>query len=275
MGSDPISNSLNGVRPRSLFGHGRNGREPMVALIGATMGRNSNAARELARLPRYCLPGQPHHVVQRGNNRGAMFARSADYRRFRAYLEIASAEHECAIHAYVLMTNHVHLLITPSRAGAIGRFMQSVGRRYVPYYNWSQGRVGGLFQGRFRATPVDSEQYLFSCYRYIERNPVRAGVVRRPADYRWSSYHANALGEPDAVITPHELYLALGMDASTRQAAYRTVYGQELDEPTLVAIRATARTGWALGGERFREEVTRRTRRRAGPLIRGQRPLAE
>jgi len=200
-----------------------------------------------------------------------MFARPADYLHFRAYLELACAEHECAVHAYVLMTNHVHLLITPSRAGAIGRVMQSVGRRYVPYYNWSQGRVGGLFQGRFRAVPIDSEQYLFTCYRYIERNPVRAGIVRRLVDYRWSSYHANALGDPDSLVTPHDLYLTLGSETSTRLAAYRSVHGQELEESTLVAIRTAARTGWALGGDQFRQELTQRSGRRAGPLIRGQR----
>lgn len=225
----------------------------------------------MARLPRYGLTGQPHHVTQRGNNRQPIFTRSVDFLRFRAYLELASREHECSVHAYVLMTNHVHLLVTPWRPNALGRFMQSVGRRYVPYYNWAQGRVGGLFQGRFRSTPIDTDQYLFSCHRYIERNPVRAGIVTRPGDYEWSSYHANALGAPDALIRPHELYLALGTDASTRQAAYRSIQGQELEGSTLVAIRTTARTGWALGGDRFREDLTRRAGRRAGPLLRGQR----
>jgi len=239
------------------------------------MGLNSSRRTKLARLRRYCLPGVAHHVTQRGNNRGPIFTRHADFRRFRFYLELASEEHECAIHAYVLMTNHVHLLITPTTVGAIGRFMQSVGRRYVPYYNWSQGRVGGLFQGRFRATPIDTDQYLFSCYRYIERNPVRAGIVQRPGDYPWSSYHGNALGKPDSLVTSHELYLALGPEPSTRRAAYLSIHGQELEESTLVAIRTTARTGWALGGDRFREDLARRAMRRAGPLIRGQRQLLE
>ena len=240
---------------------------PQSALGSAEL----NAADKLARLPRYGLPGQPHHVTQRGNNRQPIFARPGDFLRFRAFLELASLEHECSVHAYVLMTNHVHLLVTPSQPNALGRFMQSVGRRYVPYYNWVQGRIGGLFQGRFRATPIDTDPYLLSCYRYIERNPVRAGMVRRPADYEWSSYHANALGAHDALVRPHELYVALGTDASTRRAAYRSIHGQELEESTLVAIRMTARTGWALGGDRFRDSVARRAGRRAGPLIRGQR----
>jgi REP-associated tyrosine transposase len=234
---------------------------------------NPTRRMRMARLPRYGLPGQAHHVIQRGNNRGAIFARPADYRHFREYLELACAEHDCAVHAYVLMTNHVHLLITPSTADGIGRVMQSVGRRYVPYYNWSQGRVGGLFQGRFRATPIDSDQYLFSCYRYIEQNPVRAGIVRRPGEYRWSSYHANADGEPDSVVTPHELYVRLGSEPSVRRDAYRSLHGRELDESTLDAFRAAVHTGWALGDDYFREDLARRARRRAGPLARGQHPF--
>jgi len=225
----------------------------------------------MPRLPRYGLPGQPQHVIQRGNSRAAIFARAADYRHFRDYLALACAEHACAVHAYVLMTNHIHLLITPATAGAIGRVMQSVGRRYVPYFNWSRGRTGGLYEGRFRATPIDTEEYMPRCYRYIERNPVRAGLVRDPAEYPWSSYRANALGELDSLISPHELYARLGKDASTRRAAYRSLHDEELDEPALVAIRKAVRTGWALGSDQFRDEITRRSQRRAAPLPRGQR----
>jgi len=204
----------------------------------------------------------------------AIFARVADYRHFREHLSLACAQYECALHAYVLMTNHIHLLITPPTAGALGRVMQSVGRRYVPYFNWIEGRKGGLFEGRFRASPIDTEQYLLTCYRYIERNPVRAGMVRDPADYRWSSYRANALGEPDSLITPHERYLALGRDALARLAAYRSIHREELDEATLSAIRTTPRMGWALGSEQFRAHVSRLSRRRAGPVSQGQRPIA-
>ena len=225
----------------------------------------------MARLPRYGLPGQPQHVIQRGNNRGAMFARPADCRHFLEYLELACREYECAVHAYVLMTNHVHLFMTPARSGAIGRVMQSVGRRYVPYFNWSQARTGGLFEGRFRASPIDTEQYLLTCYRYIERNPVRAGMVLDPATYRWSSYRANALGETDSLIAPHEVYLSLATDAPARRAAYRSIHGQELDDSTLIAIRTATRMGWALGSDQFRRETARRSRRRADPLRRGQR----
>jgi putative transposase len=200
-----------------------------------------------------------------------MFARPADCRHFLEYLESACTEHECAVHAYVLMTNHVHLLLSPTRAGAIGRVMQSVGRRYVPYFNWCQNRTGGLFEGRFRATPIDTERYLLTCYRYIERNPVRAGMVHDPAKWRWSSYRANAFGEADSLITPHAVYLALAADAPSRRAAYRSIHAQELDESTLIAIRTAARTGWALGSDQFRKEVARRSRRRAEPLPRGQR----
>jgi len=226
----------------------------------------------MARHPRYAVAGIPQHVIQRGNNRTAVFARPADYERFLLYLREACDRHACLVHSYVLMTNHVHLLVTPTRPTGIARVMQSVGRRYVQHFNRWQRRTGTLWEGRYKAVVVDTDAYLLTCYRYIERNPVRAGIVRRPMDYEWSSYHANALGENDPLVTPHELYLALAMQASTRQAAYRAVYGQELDEPTLVAIRTTAQTGWALGGEAFRESLRMRAGRRAGPLIRGQRP---
>jgi putative transposase len=228
----------------------------------------------MPRLPRYGLPGQPQHVIQRGNSRAAIFARAADYRHFRDYLAVACAEQACAVHAYVLMTNHVHLLMTPATAGAIGRVMQSVGRRYVPYFNWSRGRTGGLYEGRFRATPIDTEEYMLRCYRYIERNPVRAGLVNDPADYPWSSYRANALGERDPLISPHDLYSRLGKDASTRRAAYRSLHDEELDESALVAIRKASHTGWALGSDQFRDEITRRSRRRAAPLPRGGHPCS-
>ena len=149
----------------------------------------------MARLPRYAVPGQPQHVIQRGNNRSVMFLRPADYVRYLDNVRAACDQHGCAVHAYVLMTNHVHLLMTPTNAGGISRVMQSVGRRYVRYFNQSYQRTGTLWEGRYRAAAIDSEQYLFACYRYIERNPVRAGMVDDPADYRWSSHAANALHE--------------------------------------------------------------------------------
>jgi putative transposase len=142
----------------------------------------------MARLPRYTLPGQPQHVILRGNNRSIIFAADEDYRFFLDCLGDAATRHGCVIHAYVLMTNHVHLLITPEHEGSIGKALQSVGRRYVQYFNYTYQRTGTLWEGRYKATLIDSESYLLTCYRYIELNPVRADMVPHPRDYLWSSY---------------------------------------------------------------------------------------
>lgn len=226
----------------------------------------------IARLPRYRLPGQPQHVIQRGNNRSALFVAPTDYERFRAWLRVACERHGCLVHAYVLMTNHVHLLVTPMTAPGIGKVMQSVGRRYVQYFNRTYHRTGTLWEGRYRAVVIDTDAYLLTCCRYIERNPVRAGMVVDPADYPWSSHRANALGEPDPLVTPHARYRALGPDGASRRAAYRALFRDEVDAATLQAIRAAINTGWALGSDRFREEIARLARRRAAPLPRGRRP---
>jgi len=136
----------------------------------------------MARLPRYALPGQPQHVIQRGNNRLPVFVDRADYERFRHDLVAACARYGCAVHAYVLMTNHFHLLLTAPGRGALAKAMQSLGARYVAYFNRRHRRTGTLWEGRFRSVPIDCERYLFTCYRYIEQNPVRAGIVDHPAN---------------------------------------------------------------------------------------------
>jgi putative transposase len=225
----------------------------------------------MARLPRFALPGQPQHVIQRGNNRSAMFADTADYERFRHDLATACERYGCVVHAYVLMTNHVHLLMTGSIAGTVGRAMQSLGRRYVGYYNRKHGRTGTLWEGRYRSAPIDSERYLFTCCRYIEQNPVRAGMVDHPRHYRWSSFHANALGALDPLVTPHGRYVALGRDGAERLTAYREICAVPFDGPTLDEVRTAIRGNWALGGTRFRDELTSATGRRAGPLNKGGR----
>lgn len=225
----------------------------------------------MARLPRYSLPGQPQHVMQRGNNRSAFFVQRADYIRYRADLATACERHGCVIHAYVFMTNHVHLLMTPTSATGIGRVMQSVGCRYVHYFNRRYERTGSLWEGRYRAIAIDSDRYLFECYRYIEQNPVRAQMVENPQDYAWSSYRANALGVRDPLVTVHQGYLALGCDDEHRRRAYRALCRADVDEPTLKAIRRATGGGWALGGEGFREVVARAAGRRAGPLPQGRR----
>ena len=191
----------------------------------------------MPRLPRFVLPGQPQHVIQRGNNRCPIFIADDDYRRFRHYLQEASACHGCHIHAYVFMTNHTHLLLTPDTVESIAKTMQSVGRRYGQYFNRSYQRTGTLWEGRYKATLIDTEAYLFTCYRYIELNPVRANMVSHPGDYLWSSYHANALGRHDSLVQPHHQYLTLDHHAKTRQAAYRELFQTHIDAKRLEEIR--------------------------------------
>ncbi len=224
----------------------------------------------MPRLPRYEVPGHPQHVVQRGNNRCVTFSADDDYQHFRDWLSAAASRHGCQIHAYVLMTNHVHLLVTPMRTGSVALTMQSVGRRYVRYFNDIHERTGTLWEGRYRATLVDSEHYLLSCYRYIELNPVRAGLVTRPDEYRWSSHSTNAWGAADPLIAAHPCYEALGAEPRARLKAYRALFRSAADERVLHDIREATNTGWALGDERFRENITALSHRRAGPLPRGR-----
>ncbi|WP_338026909.1 transposase [Coralloluteibacterium stylophorae] len=161
----------------------------------------------MARLPRFDLPWIPQHIVQRGNNRQVCFAAEIDYWQYLLELREASVKHRCAIHAYVLMTNHVHLLVTPEEAGGVSRMMQAIGRRYVGCFNARYRRTGTLWEGRFKSALVDSEHYLLRCYRYIELNPVRAHMTASPGGYRWSSYRCNADDHPDPILTPHPEYL--------------------------------------------------------------------
>jgi putative transposase len=223
----------------------------------------------MARLSRYVLPGQPLHIIQRGHNRSAVFAECSDYSQFLEHLAKACRRYECSVHAYVLMTNHIHLLITPQRESGVGEILQALGREYTLKFNRRRCRTGGLWEGRYRATLVDTERYLLTCYRYIELNPVRAGIVAHPIAYRWSSHHANALGDADELITPHDTYWQLGGDDSVRRAAYTALFASVLDESTLQTIRDSTNKGWALGDAAFRERVARITKRRATPLQRG------
>jgi putative transposase len=224
----------------------------------------------MPRKPRFFLPGVPVHVVQRGNNRQAVFFDDNDYRVYLDWLGTAAGEHGCAIHAYVLMTNHIHLLMTPNGREAISATLQAVGRRFVPYINHSYGRTGTLWEGRFKASAVQAEDYLLACYRYIELNPVRAGMVERPEDYPWSSYRANACGAPDPLITPHPLYLACGTDAPGRQAAYRQLFASHLAPDLLRNLRACLQTGTPLGNDRFRAQIEQALGVRVGYSTRGR-----
>jgi putative transposase len=220
----------------------------------------------MARLPRYVIPGQPQHIIERGNNRQAIFSAEADYQCFRDALVEAAAEHGLAIHAYVWMTNHVHLLASPEFERSISKVLQSVGQRYVQYVNYTYQRSGTLWEGRYRATVVDSEHYVLTVMRYIELNPVRAGMVGHPRDYPWSSYGFNALGAkgPNADwIRPHEQYRGQGRTAADRQATYRQLFRAVISGADLSEIRECTHKGWALGGERFREQIEALGQRRA------------
>jgi putative transposase len=220
----------------------------------------------MARLPRFVIPAKPQHIIQRGNNRQAIFAADADYQFFRDVLVAAAATHGLAIHGYVWMTNHIHLLATPETGQAISKVFQSVGRRYVQYFNTSYTRSGTLWEGRYRATVVDSERYLLTLMRYIELNPVRAGMVSDPGDYPWSSYRHHALGEPGPNadwLTPHPEYLKLGKSDPKRQLAYRQLFQTAISQADLTDIRSCTHKGWALGSERFKAQIEALGQRRA------------
>lgn len=213
----------------------------------------------MPRRPRIKLAGIPQHLVQRGVNREPCFFAEEDYHCYLHWLEEAAADWRCAIHAYVLMTNHVHLLITPETADGAAKLMQSVGRRYVQYVNRFYKRSGTLWEGRFKSSAVQSDGYLLLCQRYIELNPVRAGMVDDPARYRWSSYRRNGLGEPNRRLTPHPVYEALGRDEASRLSAYRAMFRSELDEEAVADIRLALLQGQALGSEKFKEAISRET----------------
>ena len=215
------------------------------------------------------LPGQPQHVIQRGNNREAVFFADDDYHLYLERLRAACQKHDCEIHAYVLMTNHVHLLITPNTQDGISKTMQMVGRYYVPYINTTYQRTGTLWEGRYRATLIDSEQYLLACCRYIELNPVRAGIAKHPSAYPWSSYRYNALGKDDALITPHIVYRRLGKDDAARRVAYRQLFKCALSQETLSAIRDATNKAWLLGDERFQRKIQKQLDRRVTQKPRG------
>lgn len=223
----------------------------------------------MARLPRYVIPGQPQHVILRGNNRSDIFQAEADYRFFLEKLKLACERHGADVHAYVLMTNHLHLLITPHWEDSLSKTMQTLGRYYVQYYNFSYQRSGTLWEGRYKATLIDSETYLFTCMRYIELNPVRAGMISHPSEYRWSSYHCNAQDALDPVVTPHAEYERLGHSIEARRAAYRQLFKHRIPERTLVEIRDATNKAWALGDEGFKHRTERRLARPVSLRARG------
>lgn len=230
----------------------------------------------MPRRARVTLANVPLHLIQRGNNRQACFFGDEDYRFYLDRLAECATKYGVWIHAYVLMTNHVHLLLSAGRADAPSAMMKALGQRYVQYINRTYRRSGTLWEGRFRSCLTQQETYLLACQRYIELNPVRAGMVTHPAEYRWSSYRANAQGEPDGLIQAHPIYAALGQDGQPRQAAYRELFRYELDPGQVDEIRQATNGNYALGNSSFAEQVTAALGRRTTPGKSGQpRKVAE
>ena len=217
----------------------------------------------MPRRARLSIPGIPWHIIQRGNNRSVCFHAEEDFQFYLHYLQEFAVKFGCAIHAWVLMTNHVHLLLTPQRPDSASLLMKHLGQRYVQYINRSYKRSGTLWEGRFRSCLTQTEDYVLACYRYIELNPVRAGMVNQPQDYRWSSYHTNGLGKVSNLIIPHEEYARLGQDQQTRLESYRALFKAHLDEDLVGQIRNATNGNFALGGERFQQEIETALGRRA------------
>ena len=223
----------------------------------------------MPRRTRLCPPGIPQHIIQRGNNRQACFVAPEDYAAYAHWLREHAGELGVQIHAWVFMTNHVHLLLTPADEAGIPALMQTLGRRYVRYFNTVYQRSGTLWEGRYKSCLVQSSEYLLQCYRYIELNPVRAGMVSDPADYPWSSYRSNGLGVASSLLTPHAEYLALGQTVEDQQAAYRALFRHALDEACVTAIRDNTNSGLVFGGERFKDELETLLKRRMRPGVAG------
>ena len=224
----------------------------------------------MARLPRFDMPEVAQHIVQRGNDRLPCFASELDYFRYLQDLRDVAQENGCAIHAYVLMTNHVHLLATPGKAGAISSMMQALGRRHVGYFNRHYRRTGTLWEGRFKSCLVDSEDYVLRCYRYIELNPLRARMVDSPSAYRWSSYGFNAEGRSDPIIKPHETFSSLGKCDAERRLLYAEFVSEALDETELAQIRSYLQQGRVLGSKRFQAHIQSLHGRIASTTSRGR-----
>jgi putative transposase len=225
----------------------------------------------MPRLPRFDIPGHAQHVIQRGVNRDRIFFERQDYDHYLLGLKEVAGTHALDVHAYVLMPNHVHLLMTPHHKGALSRAMQVLGRRYVRYVNRRRERTGTLWEGRFRSTVVEGGEYLLTCQRHIELNPVRTGLVRLPGSYAHSSFRHYVAGEPNGLLIPHPAYLALADTSEERRHAYRALFDEPLDTAIVEELRRGTNHGWAVGGDRFKREIETAARRRATPKPRGGR----
>ena len=219
----------------------------------------------MARRLRYILPDVAVHIVQRGVNRVACFRAEADYLVYLSQLRKLSAKHDCAVHAYCLMTNHVHLLLTPAAADSCTGLMRDLGRHYVPYFNRRHERTGTLWEGRFRSCIAESARYVLACYRYIELNPVRAEMVEHPGDYPWSSYAVNSGALSDGFVSQHPEFAALAGEVDNRHAAYTVLFEETMDETLLQAIRDATNSGYPLASEDFKNRVVAPLGWKTGP----------
>lgn len=219
----------------------------------------------MARKPRFSLPGVPQHVIQRGNNRDPCFFAEDDYHRYLVDLREALDRNDCRLHAFVLMTNHVHLLLTPMSEHGVSHLMQDLGRKYVRYINHTYWRSGTLWEGRYKSSLIDSEAYLLTCMRYIELNPLRANMVMHPGEYRWSSYAANANGRDNPLLSLHPVYQQLGLKPASRQHAYRELFRLHMDHTTVHDIREALNQELVLGREDFKIRIEQMTQRQTRP----------
>ncbi|WP_299268137.1 transposase [uncultured Psychrosphaera sp.] len=224
----------------------------------------------MPRRPRVSIPGYPEHIIQRGNNRQPIFASDEDFKAYAYWLREYAEKFEVAIHAWVFMTNHVHLLCTPRSSMGVSKMMQSLGRQYVRYFNYSYQRSGTLWEGRFRSCLVQNQDYLFHLYRYIELNPVRANMVADPAEYSWSSYQCNGLGKRSKLLTPHQCYLSLGHTNEMRCNVYRGMFREQVSVKLIDDIRLATNKGLALGNDKFKDRIEALTGQRQKEIKRGR-----
>lgn len=224
----------------------------------------------MARLPRLFIPNQPQHVILRGNNRQSIFVDDDDRRIFHDRLREASRAHGLAIHAWCMMPNHLHLLVTPGDERSLPVTLQAVGRFYVLYFNRRHERTGTLWEGRYRATVIEADRYLLTASRYIELNPVRAGLVDAPGNYAWSSYNHHVGLTVDSLVTDHALYWALGNTPFERQRTYAEGFAQSISATDLHALRTATQKGWLLGSPEYQARMALAANRRVSPLMRGR-----
>jgi putative transposase len=245
-----------------------NGVEPH--LLASTEGSLDAYTRVMPRQPRFFIPDIPQHVIARGVDKQAVFFHQQDYGLYRKALRDSAIDSGCQIHAYVLMTNHVHLLVTPLQDRSLPLMMQAMGRNYVQRLNTRYERTGTLWEGRYRASPVQTDGYFLACQRYIELNPVRSGMVATPGEYPYSSYRNHAQGDEDSLLTSHSCYLELHAEPSERLKVYRHLFSDALNDEILTQLRESTNACTVIGNDRFKEQIATMLGRRISTGKRGR-----